>query len=386
MIPYGQHEIEQQDIDAVTKVLKEQFLTQGEQVPTFEKAISEYTGANYSVAVNSGTSALHVACIALGVSTGDIVWTSPNSFVASANCALYCNAEIDFVDIDAGTRNISITKLKEKLHWAQQENKLPKVIIPVHFAGESCYMKEIRALTEPLGIKLLEDASHALGGTYLGTPVGSCDYSDACVFSFHPVKPITTAEGGMVVTNDKAIFENAVMAAKHGITRDVTRFSNGCTEPWYYEQQQLGYNYRLSDLHAALGLSQLSRLDQFIERRRLLAHNYQQLLNDLPVTCPQISSVCESAWHLYAIELPFHDRSSVFKYMRDGGVGVNVHYIPIHTQPYYRAKGFRSGQFPIAEDYYKRALTLPLYPSLTFEMQQQVVDVLSQALTCSNSK
>ena len=386
MIPYGQHEIEQQDIEAVTKVLKEQFLTQGEQVPAFEKAISEYTGANYAVAVNSGTSALHVACIALGVSSGDIVWTSPNSFVASANCALYCNAEIDFVDIDANTRNISIAKLEEKLHWAQQENKLPKVIIPVHFAGDSCNMKQIRALTEPLGIKILEDASHALGGTYLGAPVGSCDYSDACVFSFHPVKPITTAEGGMVVTNDKRIFDNAVMAAKHGITRDMSRFVNGCTEPWYYEQQQLGYNYRLSDLHAALGLSQLSRLDQFTQRRRALARNYHQLLATLPVSCPQISSVSESAWHLYAIELPFHDRASVFRYMRDKGIGVNVHYIPIHTQPYFCAKGFYVGQFPVAEAYYKQALTLPLFPSLTFETQQQVVNVLSQALEHSGSK
>ena len=379
MIPYGKHLVDEQDIDAVVDVLRNQFLTQGAIVPKFEQALCEYTDCQYATAVNSATSGLHVACLAAGVVQGDIVWTVPNSFVASANCALYCGANIDFIDIDVVTRNIDIVALTNKLAQAAQSNSLPKALIVVHFSGLSCDMQVIHALTQQYAIVLIEDAAHALGGSYQQQKVGSCQYSDMAVLSFHPVKSITSAEGGAVLTNSKAYDDRIKLFGKHGVTRDVRQMETESHGPWYYQQIELGYNYRLSDLHAALGLSQLSKLDKFILRRTELALNYQKMLSDLPLKLPVFDDL-KSAWHIYMVELTQHDRKTVFEQLHAKGVGVNVHYIPIHLHPYYQQLGFKQGDFPIAENFYNNALTLPLFPSLTDEQQNKVIDVFHEVL------
>lgn len=380
MIPYGKHLVDEQDIDAVVDVLRNQFLTQGSIVPKFEQALCDYTGCQYATAVNSATSGLHVACLAAGVGQDDIVWTVPNSFVASANCALYCGANIDFVDIDVATRNIDVDALTNKLALAAQSNLLPKVLIVVDFSGLSCDMQVIHALTQKYAVVLIEDAAHALGGSYQQHKVGSCQYCEMSVLSFHPVKSITSAEGGAVLTNSKAYNDKVKLFSKHGVTRDVEQMVTESHGPWYYQQVALGYNYRMSDLHAALGLSQLSKLDTFIFRRTELALKYQKMLSDLPLKLPVFRDYSNSAWHLYMVELTQHDRKSVFEQLHARGVGVNVHYIPIHLHPYYQQLGFKKGNFPVAENFYNNALTLPLYPSLSDEQQNTVIDVLFEVL------
>jgi len=381
MIPYGKHSIDQNDIDAVVDVLENHFLTQGSKIPAFEQAIANRVNANYCTVVNSGTSALHVACLAAGVGAGDSVWTSPNSFAASANCALYCGARVDFVDIDPATRNLSLEKLQAKLIDAAQQNALPKVIVVVHFAGASCDMKAIRELTQTYDIILIEDAAHALGGQYLGEPVGNCQYSDMAVLSFHPVKAITSAEGGAITTNNAELAKQCQLFSKHGITREALNSpQDHRDEGWYYEQQVLGLNYRLSDLHAALGISQLAKLPDFIASRTEQAHFYQQQLHNLPITLPQVPEFTRSAWHLYVIELEKHDRKAIYNALKQRNVGVNVHYIPIHTHPHYQQLGFQWGQFPNAENYYNVALTLPLFPSMSKAQQMHVVTSLREVL------
>jgi len=381
MIPYGKHSIDQNDIDAVVDVLENHFLTQGSKIPAFEQAIANRVNANYCTVVNSGTSALHVACLAAGVGAGDSVWTSPNSFAASANCALYCGASVDFVDIDPATRNMSLEKLQAKLHDAAQQNALPKAIVVVHFAGASCDMKAIRELTQIYDITLIEDAAHALGGQYLGEPVGNCQYSDMAVLSFHPVKAITSAEGGAITTNNAELAKQCQLFSKHGITREALNSpQDHRDEGWYYEQQVLGLNYRLSDLHAALGISQLAKLPDFIASRTEQAHFYQQQLHNLPITLPQVPEFTRSAWHLYVIELEKHDRKAIYNALKQRNVGVNVHYIPIHTHPHYQQLGFQWGQFPNAENYYNVALTLPLFPSMSKAQQMHVVTSLREVL------
>jgi UDP-4-amino-4,6-dideoxy-N-acetyl-beta-L-altrosamine transaminase len=380
MIPYGKHLVDEQDIDAVVDVLRNQFLTQGTIVPQFEQALCDYTGCQYATAVNSATSGLHVACLAVGVGQGDIVWTVPNSFVASANCALYCGADIDFVDIDAATRNIDVNALTNKLVNASKSNSLPKVLIVVHFSGLSCDMQAIRKLTQIYSIVLIEDAAHGLGGSYLQSKIGSCVYSDLAVLSFHPVKSITSAEGGAVLTNQSQLYEKLKLFAKHGVTKDQTQYQGESHGPWYYQQLELGYNYRLSDLHAALGLSQLKKLDTFIQKRSELAKVYDQALANLPLKLPIVAPQSQSAWHLYMVELMHHDRQEVYQQLHDKGVGVNVHYIPIHLHPFYQQRGFKYGDFPSSEHFYQNALTLPLFPSLSDQQQNTVIDVLHEIL------
>jgi UDP-4-amino-4,6-dideoxy-N-acetyl-beta-L-altrosamine transaminase len=394
MIPYGRHDISGDDIDAVVDVLENHFLTQGSKVPEFEKALCDYTSAQFCTAVNSATSGLHVACLAAGVTQGDMVWTTPNSFVASANCALYCSAQIDFVDMDEQTRNIDIAKLAAKLTVAKQADQLPKALVVVHFAGFSCDMQAIADLLSGLNIVLIEDAAHGLGGSYNGHKIGSCEYSDMAVLSFHPVKSITTAEGGAVLTNNSELAQKIVLFAKHGITRDNDLFDTASTKTagagnWYYQQLSLGYNYRLSDMQAALGISQLKKLDDFIAARQQKADFYFQALVDLPLILPQQTSIDDqSGWHIFVVELKTQDdvinrgetRRSIYNQLVDKGIGVNVHYIPIHLHPFYQQLGFNYGDFPCAERYYERAITLPLYPSLTQQQQQAVVDALSKIL------
>lgn len=380
MIPYGKHTLLEQDIDAVVDVLKNQFLTQGSQVPLFEQELCRYTGAQSAVAVNSGTSGLHIACLAAGVTPGDKVWTVPISFAASANCARYCGASVDFVDIDPHTRNLNVSALVDKLHLAAAEHTLPKVIVVVHFTGSSNDMAAIAAITEPFNITLIEDAAHALGASDpQGHKVGACKYSAMTVLSFHPVKSITSAEGGAVLTNDDELAALLRRYASHGITREPGMLGDEhADEPWFYAQFELGYNYRLSDLHAALGRSQLAHIDEFIARRRALAENYHQALADLPLILPQPDA--NGAWHLYMVELTAHDRTDVFNALRARGIGVNVHYIPIHWHPYYQQLGFKRGQFPQSEAYYNRALTLPLYPGLSADNQNEVIQQLKEVL------
>ncbi|WP_353371189.1 UDP-4-amino-4,6-dideoxy-N-acetyl-beta-L-altrosamine transaminase [Aliiglaciecola sp. NS0011-25] len=380
MIPYGKHFVDDDDVAAVIDVLQNQFLTQGCVVPKFERALTDYTNAKYATAVNSGTSGLHVACLALGVGKGDVVWTSPISFVASANCALYCGASIDFVDIDSATRNISVEALENKLAEAANVNRLPKAIVVVHFSGASCPMQEIAKLCRQYKVQIIEDAAHGLGGNYQNYKIGSCQYSDLAVLSFHPVKSITTAEGGAVLTNNEELHERAKLFAKHGVTRDPKQMQGPSDGPWYYQQVELGYNYRLSDLHAALGLSQLKKLDGFITKRQNLAHRYQDLLKHLPLKLPDMDNADNGAWHVYMIEVKQHDRSAVYNGLIARGIGVNVHYIPIHLQPYYQKLGFSEGDFPNAEVYYQNALTLPLFPSMTADDQDRVVQALNEVL------
>ena len=384
MIPYGRQEIIQDDIDAVTEVLKSDFLTQGHVVPEFENRIAQYCGANYAVAVNSATSALHLACLSLDLGKDDWLWTSPISFVASANCGLYCGAKIDFVDIDKSTYNMSVDLLEKKLIQARINKTLPKIIIPVHFAGQSCEMKRIKNLSKIYGFKIIEDASHAIGGRYLNEAIGCCKYSDIAVFSFHPVKIITTAEGGLVTTNSKSISEKISRLRSHGITRDNNLMTSKNEGSWYYEQIDLGLNYRMNELQAALGISQLKRLDKFIEKRHKIKDRYDELLDGLPLLRPHQSKDTYSSFHLYPILLHLNkinkSHLEVFNELRDSGVGVNLHYIPIHLQPYYQNFGFQKGDFPNSEDYYSREITLPLFSSMSTYQHNKVIDVLRRVL------
>lgn len=384
MIPYGKQDINQQDIDSVVAVLKSDFLTQGSQVPLFEKTIADYCGVNYSVAVNSATSALHIACLALELGEGDWLWTTPNTFVASANCALYCNANVDFVDIDPKTYNLCVVALENKLIEAKVENKLPKVLVPVHFAGQSCDMKRIHELSQQFDFKVIEDASHAIGGQYLGQPVGSCQYSDITVFSFHPVKIITTAEGGLATTNSADLAEKMNLFRSHGITRDPKLMTYEAEGAWSYQQIELGFNYRMTELQAALGVSQMQRLDAFVSSRHKLQARYHELLKDLPILCPYQYPDSYSALHLYPIQIELENinksRSQVFDGLRAKGLGVNVHYIPVHTQPYYQGIGFSQGDFPQAEFYYSRVISIPLFHGMNIDQQDQVVAILRQVL------
>jgi len=384
LIPYGKQDINQADIDSVINVLKSDFLTQGPQVPLFEKRVSEYCGAEFGVAVNSATSALHVACLALGLGKGDWLWTSPNSFVASSNCGLYCGAKVDFVDIDPQTYNLSIDKLERKLILAKQENKLPKIVIPVHFAGQSCDMRKIYSLSQEYDFKIIEDASHAIGGKYLGKPIGGCEYSDITVFSFHPVKIITTAEGGLATTNNIKLLRNMQLFRSHGITRDVKLMTKEVNDEWFYQQLELGFNYRMTELQAALGVNQMNRLDEFVSIRHGLQEEYDNALKDLPIIAPYQDPDCYSALHLYPIQLEQNKtksrRQEVFSELRDNGIGVNVHYIPIHMHPYYEEIGFQEGSFPSSEGYYLNAISLPIHVLLKKEEQKKIIDTLVKIL------
>lgn len=384
MIPYGQQDISQADIDAVIKVLRSDFLTQGPAVPAFEAAVSAYCGALHATAVNSATSALHLACLALGVGPGDTVWTTPITFVASANCALYCGATVDFVDIDPRTYNMSADRLAEKLEHASATGTLPKVVIPVHLCGQPCDMAAIHALSLRYGFKVIEDASHAIGGRYQNKPIGNCCHSDITVFSFHPVKIITTAEGGMALTNDDALASRMQLLRSHGITRDPAEMTHAPDGPWYYQQIELGFNYRMTDMQAALGLSQLERVDEFVAQRHAIAKRYGELLSALPVTTPWQHPDGYSGLHLYVVRLQLEATSrthlQVFEFLRAQGLGVNLHYIPVHTQPFYQAMGFAPDDFPQAMRYYAEAISLPMFPALTEAQQEAVAAALQRGV------
>ncbi|MGL5410810.1 MAG: UDP-4-amino-4,6-dideoxy-N-acetyl-beta-L-altrosamine transaminase, partial [Shewanella sp.] len=377
-------DINQQDIDAVVDVLKSDFLTQGPKVPEFEQALVNQTGAQYALAVNSATSALHIACLALGLGEGDWLWTSPITFVASANCGLYCGAKVDFVDIDSATYNLCPQKLEQKLIQAKANGTLPKVVVPVHLCGQPCDMQAIGRLAEEYGFKVIEDASHAIGGQYHGKPIGNCEYSDITVFSFHPVKIVTTAEGGAVVTNSKALADKMALLRSHGITRDPQQMQGDSHGGWYYQQIDLGFNYRMTELQAALGITQMQRLAEFITARHRLANRYNQLLAELPVTLPYQLENTYSGLHLYVIRLQLDQikltHKQVFDALREHGIGVNLHYIPVHTQPYYQQMGFNQGDFPESERYYQEAISLPMFHAMTLAQQDEVVKVLSEVL------
>ena len=385
MIPYGRQDINQADIDAVVEVLHSDFLTQGPIVPAFEKSIADYCGAEHAIAVNSATSALHIACLALGVGNGDVVWTTPITFVASANCALYCGADVDFVDIDPVTYNLSAEDLKFKLEYAAANAlPLPKVVIPVHLCGQPCEMDKIYLLSLEYGFSIIEDASHAIGGKYKGLPIGNCKYSDITVFSFHPVKIVTTGEGGVATTNKADLAQRMNLLRSHGITRDEKLMTQSSHGGWYYEQVDLGFNYRMTEMQAALGVSQMSRLHDFVAKRNQLAARYDELLKGLPLTTPFQIEESYSGRHLYVIRLKLNQiilsHKEVFNQLRKNSIGVNLHYIPVHTQPYYQSLGFNQGQFPRAESYYRDAISIPLFPSMTNEQQDLVVNVISKVL------
>ncbi len=384
MIPYGKQDINQLDIDAVVEVLKSDFITQGPKVPLFEKKIANYCGVKHSVAVNSATSALHIACVSLGLGEGDWFWTSPNTFVASANCGLYCGAKIDFVDIDPRSYNMSVELLEEKLIDAKKNGKLPKIVIPVHFAGQSCDMEKIYNLSKKYGFKIIEDAAHAIGGKYLDQPIGSCRYSDITIFSFHPVKIITTAEGGIATTNSTKLAEKMEALRGHGITKTTESMTREPDGDWYYQQVDLGFNYRMTELQAALGISQLNRLDEFIVKRRFLKNRYDTLLQDFPLERPFQYSYGSSSLHLYPIQLKTNKLSrsqkEIFRYLRNNGIGVSLHYIPVHLHPYYQKFGFKEGSFERAEFYYDRAISLPLFHTMSLEQQDKVVNTLRKIL------
>lgn len=379
MIPYGRQEITAADIAAVTAVLGSDFLTQGPAVPRFERAIADYCGAAHGVAVNSATSALHIACLALDLGPGDWLWTSPNTFVASANCGRYCGAKVDFVDIDPDSYNLSPAALAAKLEQAAVSGRLPKVVIPVHFAGQPCDMEAIATLGQRYGFRIIEDASHAIGGRYRGEAIGNCRYSDITVFSFHPVKIITTGEGGLATTQDPTLAERMARLRSHGITRDPAGMQGKPEGPWYYQQIELGFNYRLTDIQAALGQSQLQRVDDYVARRQRLAARYDRGLADLPLRLPYRDPGHQSALHLYPIQV-LKDRRPIFEALRLADIGVNVHYIPVHTQPDYSQFGFQRGDFPQAEAYYDHAISLPLFPTMTETEQDRVMAVLTAAL------
>jgi len=385
MIPYGRQDISQEDIDSVVEVLRSDFLTQGPKVPLFEETVASYCGAHHAVAVNSATSALHIACLTLGLAKGDWLWTTPITFVASSNCALYCGAKVDFVDIDPQSYNLSAVKLEEKLLIAEADGRLPKIVVPVHLCGEPCDMEAIHALSKRFGFKIIEDASHAVGGSYHTQKIGACQYSDITVFSFHPVKIVTTAEGGLALTNDPEIARRMDLFRSHGITRDPELITGPSDGGWYYEQIELGYNYRMTELQAALGVNQFRRIDQFVSRRHELADRYDKLLSSLPVITPYRNPDTYSGLHLYVIRLQLEEigptHAEVFEHLRASGIGVNLHYIPVHTQPYYRDMGFKSGDFPEAEQYYREAISLPMYPNLSELQQDKVVHALTQALS-----
>lgn len=384
MIRYGQQDITQQDIDAVVDILKSVYLTQGPSITRFEQVVMEHVGASYAVAVNSATSALHIACLALEVGPGDWLWTSPNTFVASANCALYCGAQVDFVDIDPKTYNLCPIALEKKLIEAKAAGRLPKVVVPVHLTGQPCDMAAIHALSQKYGFRIIEDASHAIGGKYKNEPIGNCRYSDITVFSFHPVKIITTAEGGMAMTNDPELATRLGLFRSHGITRDPALMTQEMDGPWYYQQVALGYNYRLTDLQAALGVSQMTRLSPYVERRHEIADRYAHLMADLPVTLPWQHPDSYSAYHLYVIRLNLDQINAthldVFNELRARDIMVNLHYIPVHTQPYYQKMGFKPGDFPESEQYYREAISIPMHPVLTDEEQDFVVQTLREAI------
>ena len=385
MIYYGKQSIDEADIQAVEEVLRSDFLTQGPAIEKFERSVAAYCGVKYAVAVTNATSALHIACLAAGLGKGDILWTSPITFVASANCGLYCGASVDFVDIDEKTYNMSVDALEDKLRQAKKENQLPKIVVPVHLAGQSCDMKRIRELSAEYGFTVLEDASHGVGADYLKTKVGSCTFSDMAVFSFHPVKIITTGEGGMVLTNDKTLYERLILYRSHGITRDPAKMTYEADGPWYYQQIALGFNYRMTDMQAALGYSQMTRLDAFVARRRELAARYDELLKDMPLVTPYVLKGANPSWHIYIVRVDFSHlkktKKQIFEEMKAQGFILNLHYIPVHTQPYYQSLGYRPENFPNAMIYYAEALTLPLYYDLTDEQQTEVTAALKKVLT-----
>jgi UDP-4-amino-4,6-dideoxy-N-acetyl-beta-L-altrosamine transaminase len=384
MIPYGKQEITQADIDAVVEVLKSDFLTQGPMVPKFEQTVASHVGAKHALAVNSATSALHIACLALGLGKGDWLWTSPVTFVASANCGLYSGAEVDFVDIDPQTYNLCPNALEAKLEQAKKDNRLPKVVVAVHLCGQPCDMEAIAVLAQEYGFKVIEDASHAIGGKYKDGFIGSGGYSDITVFSFHPVKIVTTAEGGMALTNDDGLAERMNLLRSHGITRDPSLMTHEPDGPWYYQQVDLGFNYRMTDLQAALGVSQMQRLDDFVSRRHELAKRYDRLLADLPLTLPWQHPDSYSGLHLYVIRLQLDNinqsHREVFEALKQQGIGVNLHYIPVHTHPYFSQMGFKEDDFPQSMAYYREAISLPMFHGLTYEQQDTVIECLKRAL------
>ena len=380
MIPYGRQDITEDDVEAVVSTLRSDFLTQGPVVPRFEQVVSDHVGATHAIAVNSATSALHIACLALGLGPGDWLWTSPITFVASANCALYCGASVDFVDIDPDTYNLSIEDLERRLEAAEREGRLPKIVVPVHLCGQSCDMSAIADLAKRYQFRVIEDASHAIGGKYRNGLVGNCRYSDVTIFSFHPVKIVTTAEGGMALTNDEALAAKMALLRSHGITRDPSQMDQDPEGAWYYQQIDLGFNYRMTEMQAALGVSQMDRIETYVARRHAIARRYDALLQDMPVVRPMQTADAYSAYHLYPVRVPRADRLRVFERLREAGIGVNVHYIPVHLQPYYRAMGFEPGDYPEAERYYAEAISLPLYPTMSEAQQDQVVAALRSAV------
>ena len=384
MIYYGRQDINEADIQAVEAVLRSDFLTQGPAIERFEQRVAQYCGVKYAVAVCNATSALHIACLAADLGKGDLLWTSPITFVASANCARYCGADVDFVDIDENTYNMSVPALEQKLQEAKRRGRLPKIVVPVHMAGQSCDMRAIKKLSEEYGFTLLEDASHCIGADYAETKVGSCAYSDMAVLSFHPVKIITTGEGGMVLTNDAALYEQLCLYRSHGITRDPKHMTKESDGDWYYQQVTLGFNYRMTDIQAALGASQMDRLDAFVARRRALAARYDELLRDLPLRTPFVLKEAHPSWHLYIVRIDFDrvrkTKQQIFADMREKGIALNLHYIPVHTQPYYEALGFHAEDCPAAVEYYREALTLPLYPCMTDAEQEMVAQALREVL------
>ncbi|OUU22479.1 MAG: UDP-4-amino-4,6-dideoxy-N-acetyl-beta-L-altrosamine transaminase [Candidatus Endolissoclinum sp. TMED37] len=378
-IPYGKQEIDNEDIENVISVLKSRFITQGETVPSFEKAVADFCGSDYALAANSATSSLHLACRGMNLSMGDIVWTSPISFVASANCAIYCGAKVDFVDINPFTYNLDPKKLKEKLIKAKEKKCLPKILIVVHLCGQPCELKSIWELSHEFGFQIIEDASHSLGAKYHSNSIGGCRYSKVTIFSFHPVKMITTGEGGIALTNDEAIYEKMKLLRSHGITRDPNLMSSKKDGPWYYQQLDLGYNYRMTDIQAALGISQLKKLNTFIDKRTNIAKRYDNNLISSKIQLPSLIENVKSSWHIYVIrikEINLKKKKQIFEYLIDKGIGVNLHYIPIHLHPFYKKMGFLKGQFPEAEKYYEEAITLPIYPSLNHEDQDMIINTL----------
>lgn len=385
MIPYGRQDITQADIDAVVGVLQSDFLTQGPMVPRFEECVAQHVGASHALAVNSATSALHIACLALGLGPGDRLWTTPITFVASANCGLYCGAQVDFVDISPVTYNLCPIELGRKLEQAERDGKLPKIVVPVHLCGQSCDMQAIHGLAQRYGFKIIEDASHAIGGKYQDEFIGNCRYSDITIFSFHPVKIITTAEGGMALTNNAELANKMALLRSHGITRDPEQMTHEADGPWYYQQIDLGFNYRMTELQAALGISQMVRLDQYVTRRHQLAQRYNDMLGDLPITTPLQHADSYSGLHLYVIRLQLESirksHHEVFVSLREQGIGVNLHYIPVHTQPYFQRMGFEPEDFPQAQRYYREAISLPIFQTMTEQQQDQVLMALRKALT-----